>query len=112
MVIDDYKIPVWPKKAIYWYHVAIPINESKNGVIAGVTMRDGRYYLNNLSGNVWGAILNNTTFWIYPEREVEIVEGMTIKLENEKTIKIINGAIADPVKVADSMSQSTDREDE
>ena len=98
MVVDDYKIPVWPKKAIYWYHVGIPINESRNGIIAGVTAKEGRYYLNNLSGNVWGATLNNTSFWIYPEREIEIAEGMTIQLENGKIIKVVNGLVDDPKK--------------
>ena len=109
MAIDDYKIPVWPKKAIYWYHVDIPINESKNGIVAGVTSKGGRYYLNNLSGNVWGATLNNTIFWVHPEREIEIVEGMTIKLENEKIIKIVNGLVDDPkrtvnVSIQDSLN--------
>lgn len=93
MVIDDYKIPVWPKKAIYWYHVDVSISESRNGIVAGVTAKDGRYYLNNLSGNVWGATNKNTSFWVYPEREIEIVEGMTIQLENGKIIKIVNGLV-------------------
>ncbi len=107
MVIDDYKIPVWPKKAIYWYHVDIPINESKNGIIAGVTSKEGHYYLNNLSGNVWGATLNNTSFWIYPEREIEIVEGMTIQLENGKIIKIENGLVDDPKRTVNVTMQDT-----
>lgn len=96
MVIDDYKIPVWPKKAIYWYHVDVSISESRNGIVAGVTAKDGRYYLHNLSGNVWGATNKNTSFWVYPEREIEIVEGMTIQLENGKIIKIVNGLVDDP----------------
>ena len=107
MVIDDYKIPVWPKKAIYWYHVDISINESRNGIIAGVTSKDGRYYLNNLSGNVWGATLNNTSFWIHPEREIEIVEGMTIQLENGKIIKIVNGLVDDPKRTVNVTVQDT-----
>lgn len=93
MVVDDYKIPVWPKKAVYWYHVDIEWSESKNGIVAGVTMKDGKYYLNNLSGNVWGAVMNNTNLWIYPDKDVEIVEGLKIQLENEKTIQIVNGQI-------------------
>lgn len=104
MVVDDFKIPVWPKKAIYWYHVDIPINETRNGIVAGVTSRDGQYYLNNLSGNVWGATLNNTSFWIYPEREIEIVEGMIIQLAN-KTIKIVNGLVDDPKRTVNVTSQ-------
>lgn len=105
MVIDDYKIPVWPKKAIYWYHVDVPISESRNGIIAGVTAKDGRYYLNNLSGNVWGATNKSTSFWIYPEREIEIVEGMTIQLENGKIIKIVNGLVDDPKKTVSVTTQ-------
>ncbi len=106
MVIDDYKIPVWPKKAIYWYHVDVPISESRNGIIAGITAKDGRYYLNNLSGNVWGATNKNTSFWIYPEREIEIVEGMTIQLENGKIIKIVNGLVDDPKKTGSVTTQN------
>lgn len=105
MVIDDYKIPVWPKKAIYWYHVDVPISESRNGIIAGVIAKDGRYYLNNLSGNVWGATNKSTSFWIYPEREIEIVEGMTIQLENGKIIKIVNGLVDDPKKTVSVTTQ-------
>lgn len=93
MVIDDYKVPVWPKKAIYWYHVDILANETKNGVVAGVTLKEGRYYLSNLSGDVWGVTLNHTSFWVYPEREVEIVEGMAVQLENGKVIRIVNGLV-------------------
>ena len=99
MVIDEYKIPVWPKKAIYWYHVNIPMSESKNGVIAGVTVRDGHYYLTNLSGNVWGATLNNTSLFIHPEREIELVLGLTIQLENGKTIRIVDGLVDEPDKM-------------
>lgn len=106
ILIDDYKIPVWSKKAIYWYHVDVPINESKNGIIAGVTSKEGSYYLNNLSGNVWRASLNNTSFWVYPECETEIVEGMTIQLENGKIIKIVNGLIDDPKRTVNVMVQN------
>lgn len=106
ILIDDYKIPVWSKKAIYWYHVDVPINESRNGIIAGVTSKEGRYYLNNLSGNVWRASLNNTSFWVYPECETEIVEGMTIQLENGKIIKIVNGLIDDPKRTVNVMVQN------
>lgn len=105
MVIDDYKIPVWPKKAIYWYHVDVSISESRNGIVAGVTAKDGRYYLNNLSGNVWGATNKNTSFWVYPEREIEIVEGMTIQLENGKIIKIVNGLVDGPKKTVSVTTQ-------
>lgn len=107
MTIDDYKIPVWPKKAIYWYHVDIPFNELKNGIVAGVASKDGQYYLNNLSGNVWKVTLNNTKFWIHPECEIEIVEGMTIELENGKTITIVDGLVDDSKKtVSVSMNDS------
>ena len=98
MKIDDYKIPVWPQKAIYWYHVDIPINESKGGVVGGVVSKENCYYLRNLSGNVWGVTLNNTSFWIHPGCEVEIVEKMVIQLENGKMIKIVNGSIADDLQ--------------
>lgn len=105
MVIDDYKIPVWTKKAIYWYHVDVSINESRNGIIAGVTAKNGRYYLNNLSGNVWGATNKSTSFWIYPGQEIEIVEGMTIQLENGKIIKIVNGLLEDPKETVSVTTQ-------
>ena len=101
MVIDDYKIPVWPKKAVYWYHTDAQSSEKNNGVIAGVTSKDGRYYLKNLSGSVWTVTLDKTSNWIQPEQEIEIVEGMTIQLENNKLIRIVNGMISDPVKAAD-----------
>lgn len=105
MVIDDYKIPVWPKKAVYWYHTDAPSAETNNGVIAGVTSKDGSYYLKNLSGSEWTVTLNKTSSWIHPEQEIEIVEGMTIQLENGKLIKIVNGVVEDPVRTADDTVQ-------
>lgn len=96
MVIDDYKIPVCSKKAIYCHHVDVSINESEDEIVAGVFSEEGRHYLTNFSENVWRAILNNTSFWIYPEREIEIVEGLTVQLGNGKNIKIVNGLLDDP----------------
>ena len=111
MKIDDYKIPVWPKKAIYWYHVDIPVNESKNGIVAGVTSRDGHCSLKNLSGNVWGITLDKTSFWVYPEQEVEITEGMTIQLENKKIIKVVNGLINNSPKTVTGQNTQNNQQD-
>lgn len=98
MTIDDYKIPVWPKKAIYWYHVDAPLEELTNGIVAGVTAKDASYYLTNLSDGNWSVTLGITSRWIYPGHEIEIVEGMTIQLENNKVIKVVNGLVDDPKK--------------
>lgn len=109
MVIGEYKIPVWPQKAIYWYHAGLPINETKNGVVAGVTLKEGHHYLSNLSGSVWGASLGKTTFWIQPEREIEIAEGMTIELENGNIITIVNGMVNAPAKTVCTTIKDKDR---
>lgn len=101
MVVDDFRIPVWPKKAIYWYHVGIPLHESKNGVIAGVTFKDGKYYLSNLSGNSWTVTFDSMTDWIQPEGIIQIVEGMTIKMGDSKTIKVQSGEIDAPSELVD-----------
>jgi hypothetical protein len=98
MIIDDYKIPVWPQKAIYWYHVDTPLEKLKNGIVAGVTSKDGSYYLTNLSDSNWSVTLGITSRWIYPDHEIEIVEGMTIQLENNKVIKVVNGLVDAPLK--------------
>jgi len=93
MVVDDFKIPVWPKKAVYWYHVDIPLYESQNGIVAGVTVREGKYYLSNLSGNPWAVTLNSVTEWVEPEQSIQIIEGMVIKLGDSKSIKVQSGEI-------------------
>lgn len=93
IVVDDYKIPVWPQKAVYYYHAGIPFGESRNGVVAGIKVKNGRSYLSNLSGNVWGATLNATNMWVHPEKEIEIQEGLTISLENDKVLKVVSGQL-------------------
>lgn len=101
MQVDDYKIPVWPKKAVYWYHVDLPLHESSNGVVAGISVKNDKYYLNNLSGSVWGATLKNTTLWIYPENDVEVVKDLVIRFENKKELKIVSGQFPDPPNAID-----------
>ena len=101
MLVEDYKIPVWPKKALYWYHVGMPFSESQNGVIAGISAKEGGYFLNNLSGDVLGATLNNTNVWVHPGKDIELMEGLTIRLENDTVIKVINGQKVDQGKIVD-----------
>lgn len=98
MEIDDYRIPVWPKKAVYWYHVGIPMSKSQNGIAAGVTLDENGYYLQNLSGNDWDITLDDTTEQIRPKAGIKIMEGMTIRLENGKKIKVIGGLSDNPEK--------------
>lgn len=53
----------------------------------------------------YNAMMVAGSFWVYPEREIEIVEGMTIQLENGKIIKIVNGLVDGPKKTVSVTTQ-------
>lgn len=82
---NDYLIPVWPRKAIYWYHVGLSYNDGDNGVIGGI---DAESKLKNSSNILWSIRKGN-----------QIGKGKTIKLEpgmciniGSQSINVISGS--------------------
>ena len=71
---NDYLIPVWPRKAIYWYHVGLSYNDGDNGVIGGI---DAELKLKNSSNILW-----------FIRKGSQIGKGKTIKLEPGMSINI------------------------
>lgn len=96
MLVNDYKIPVWPGKAVYWYHVGLPKDSLKNGIAAGIRKgQDGKFYLMNYSGIEWGITLNTKASCMVSDEKVEIVEGLTISFRDRAVIRIVSGLLPD-----------------
>ena len=92
MEIDAYKIPVWAKKAIYWYHVGIDYDTQTNGLVAGIN-RDG--LLENKSQKNWMVNVDGTTSFVEPESSIRLKEGMQIWLTDSAKMQIVSGEIRD-----------------
>lgn len=81
---NEYLIPVWPRKAIYWYHVGLSYSDGENGIIGGI---DADLRLKNNSNILW-----------FSKKGIQISRGQSIKLEEgmiinvgSQTIKILAG---------------------
>lgn len=71
---NEYLIPVWPRKAIYWYHVGLSYSDGDNGVIGGI---DAELKLTNSSNILWSV-----------RKGIQISKGKTIKLEPGMSITV------------------------
>lgn len=71
---NGYLIPVYPRKAIYWYHLGLSYTNGENGVIAGI---DADYNLKN----------NSTILWT-TKKGSQINKGKAIKLRPGLVINI------------------------
>ena len=84
---DEYSIPIWPKKALYWYHVGIDIDKVDNEIVAGISA-DG--YMENLSKITWMVRYDSAKEFIIPGEKIKPVVGMEISI-NEICFKVVNG---------------------
>ncbi len=85
--VDDYRIPVWPRKAVYAYHVDADIADTENGLVAGINA-EGR--LENRSALKWIVSYENENSEVNKGDSIKLEPGMTITI-NEKEIKIGSG---------------------
>ncbi|MBQ4045814.1 MAG: hypothetical protein II627_05145, partial [Lachnospiraceae bacterium] len=75
--IGVYMIPLWEKKAIYYYHVGLEADDplvGDNGIIAGL-YKEG-FLRNNSSGLVWTVYRNGIERKIHPGEQTQLKEGM------------------------------------
>lgn len=87
--VGDYSIPIWPRKAVYGYHVGIQENDVKNGVVAGITMEG---YIKNHSDSQWDVTNNGKMNTIRPGGAIKPVVGMKIEI-NGVCLQIVDGKI-------------------
>ncbi len=87
--VDDYKIPVWPRKAIYAYHVEAGKEDTENGLVAGINA-EGR--LENRSAFKWSVKCSAGTLEAEQGDSIVPEPGMTITV-NGKELKVESGDI-------------------
>ncbi len=88
MKINEFKIPAWAKKAIYWYHAGVPYDAKTNGLVAGINVEG---FLENHSELQWVVEFDKKTFFVQPGHSVKLEEGMTIQLTDNTIIYVVNG---------------------
>ena len=78
---DHYVIPVWPRKAIYWYHVGNDVDRSNNGVIAGI---NEDLEIVNRSDDEWVVSYKDKERFLSKGRSIEAKDGEVITIFNKK----------------------------
>lgn len=88
LTVNDYSIPVWSKKAVYWYHGEYPYEKTKNGIIGGFTAEG---FLENCTMDSWVVEVDQKTFLLPPEHSVKPLAGMKITLSEEAQVQVVSG---------------------
>lgn len=88
MVIGEYRIPVWAKKAIYWYHAGVPYDAKTNGIIGGI---DAEGFLENHMDSRWVIEMDKKTFTVAPGKKVKLEEGMKLTVTENICIRVMSG---------------------
>ena len=110
MEVGEYRVPIWPQKALYWYHAGVDIGQSRNGIVAGVNAEGN---LENYSSLDWSATCGTATQFISPEHTVKPELGMVIQVKETK-IQIADGkkaSIKNP-SMAAIIDQSNNKSEE
>ena len=87
LVSNDYSIPIWPRKAVYWYHVGIPADTVEKEVIAGINV-DG--YIENKTDEQWVIDNKSKMAYLAPGKSIKPEVGMDIEINNTH-FKVVNG---------------------
>lgn len=87
LVSDDYYIPVWPRKALYWYHVGIPVDNVAKEVVAGIN-NDG--YIENMTDEQWVVENKSHLAYLAPGKSIKPEMGMDIEINNTH-FKVVSG---------------------
>lgn len=85
----DFKIPIYPRKAVYWYHVGLRGEQTDQGIAVGIT---GDRLLKNLTTEKWRVVYEKMTFFTEPGDCLEPKDGMQIQIE-DTCLRIINGKV-------------------
>ncbi len=85
--VGEYKIPIWPRKAIYGYHIWSKTGAEAWQVVAGVNAVGE---LENKSHMQWVAEYDDSIMIIYPGRSVKPLLDMKIKIEDME-LQVISG---------------------
>lgn len=88
MVVNGFKIPVWPRKAIYWYHVdEEKIDMQKGGIIGGINTKG---LLENRTSGRWYVEDHGQKIILYSDCGIKPENGMKIYIGCSK-IEIVSG---------------------
>lgn len=84
---DEYSIPVWPRKAIYWYHVGLLADNVTKEVIAGINT-DG--FIENMTDEQWVIENKSKVAYLAPGKSIKPEIGMDIEINNTR-FKVVSG---------------------
>jgi hypothetical protein len=105
MKMGSYKVPVWPKKALYWYHIGDDAEKAGSGVIAGVNSEGT---LENFSDLTWCIEYGTMKEFISPKHSVKPESGMLIKMKDDVVVEIVDGNIVLPKNTESDAAHMTD----
>ena len=83
----EYSIPIWPKKALYWYHVEVDPDDVETEVIAGINS-DG--FMENRSNMQWVIDNESRLIIVNPGKSIKPDIGMDIEINNVH-FKVVSG---------------------
>ncbi len=86
--INEFKIPVWPNKAIYWYHTTFQYEDGQEGLIGGIN-KEG--FLENYTDQSWHVEGDDDIMYLCKGDKVELKKGMKIQLSIHGEAEIIDG---------------------
>lgn len=87
LVSDEFSIPVWPRKAIYWYHVGLLTDNVTKEVVAGINT-DG--FMENMTDEQWVIENKSKVAYLAPGKSIKPEIGMDIEINNTR-FKVVSG---------------------
>lgn len=84
---NDYLVPVWPRKAVYWYHISSSDINYDNPIVGGI---DADMNLRNQSNFVWTYTRAGKRGNLYSGQSVKLEAGLSIIIDNQE-IKVLDG---------------------
>ena len=84
---DEFSIPIWPRKAIYWYHVGLPTDDVTREVVAGINS-DG--FIENMTDEQWVIENKSKVAYLASGKSIKPEIGMDIEINNTH-FKVISG---------------------
>lgn len=86
--MNEYLIPIWNKKAIYWYHAEIDVARTQNGIVAGINAEG---YLVNCSQESFTVTMQDKAFVLGSGEIIKPEIGMEITFSGNVRAQVVSG---------------------
>ena len=87
LVSDEFRIPIWPRKAVYWYHVGILADYVTKEIIAGINAEG---FIENMTNEQWVIENESKVRYLAPGKSIKPEIGMDIEINNTH-FKVVSG---------------------